>query len=112
MDKMDCIRQRAYQMWQAEGGPEGQVDNHWQRAETELEGIETNTPTGPQDLAALTSNAGQRNGVALDTGKAEDTSDTVRAAGPSEMRDPPSQWSKADELSDKSFPASDPPGTY
>ena len=36
----------------------------------------------------------------------------VRAAGPSEMRDPPNEWTETDERSDESFPASDPPGTY
>lgn len=36
----------------------------------------------------------------------------VRNAGPAEMRDPPQGWSRADDLSDQSFPASDPPGTY
>ena len=36
----------------------------------------------------------------------------VRDAGPAEMRDPPGGWSRADDLSDQSFPASDPPGTY
>ena len=33
----------------------------------------------------------------------------VRPAGPSAMRDPPEEWSKVDEASDESFPASDPP---
>lgn len=34
----------------------------------------------------------------------------VRAAGPAEMRDPPQRpWTKVDEASDESFPASDPP---
>jgi hypothetical protein len=36
-------------------------------------------------------------------------SGNVRPAGPSAMRDPPSDWSKVDEASDESFPASDPP---
>jgi len=37
----------------------------------------------------------------------------VRDAGPESMRDKPKRgWSKADEASDQSFPASDPPGTY
>lgn len=36
----------------------------------------------------------------------------VRNAGPADMRDPPHEWSQEDELSDESFPASDPPGTY
>jgi hypothetical protein len=37
------------------------------------------------------------------------TSGNVRASGPEAMRDPPSSWSKVDEASDESFPASDPP---
>ncbi len=37
----------------------------------------------------------------------------VRDAGPESMRDKPRRgWSKADEASDESFPASDPPATY
>ena len=34
---------------------------------------------------------------------------TTRAAGPDAMRDPPKSWTAADEASDESFPASDPP---
>ena len=38
---------------------------------------------------------------------------TVRDAGPDAMRDEPIDgWSKTDEESDESFPASDPPGNY
>ena len=33
----------------------------------------------------------------------------IRDAGPEAMRDKPQQWSKTDEASDESFPASDPP---
>jgi hypothetical protein len=36
----------------------------------------------------------------------------VRPAGPEAMRDPPQSWDRADESSDESFPASDPPGNY
>jgi hypothetical protein len=36
----------------------------------------------------------------------------VRDAGPDAMRDAPKRWSKADEESDQSFPASEPPGNY
>ena len=36
----------------------------------------------------------------------------VRDAGPENMTAPPSSWSKVDEASDESFPASDPPSTY
>ena len=37
----------------------------------------------------------------------------VRDAGPEAMRDPAQRrWTKVDENSDQSFPASDPPATY
>ena len=37
----------------------------------------------------------------------------VRDAGPEAMRDtPPGTWTRVDEASDQSFPASDPPATY
>jgi uncharacterized membrane protein YebE (DUF533 family) len=37
----------------------------------------------------------------------------VRDAGPEAMADKPQrEWSKEDQASDESFPASDPPGTY
>ncbi len=38
---------------------------------------------------------------------------SVRDAGPEAMRDKPNgDWSKTDEESDESFPASDPPANY
>jgi hypothetical protein len=38
---------------------------------------------------------------------------TVRDAGPEAMADTPErEWSKADQASDESFPASDPPANY
>ncbi len=37
----------------------------------------------------------------------------VRDAGPAAMADPPlSSWTQADQSSDESFPASDPPARY
>lgn len=36
----------------------------------------------------------------------------VRNAGTEEMENPPDNWTLADEMSDESFPASDPPATY
>lgn len=36
----------------------------------------------------------------------------VRDAGPGAMRDRPGRWSRTDQASDESFPASDPPATY
>ncbi|MBD3738383.1 MAG: DUF2934 domain-containing protein [Pseudomonas balearica] len=31
------IRQRAYEIWESEGRPEGQEADHWQRARDEIE---------------------------------------------------------------------------
>jgi len=36
-------------------------------------------------------------------------SGAARSAGPEAMRDPPREWDEADQASDESFPASDPP---
>jgi len=36
----------------------------------------------------------------------------VRDAGPDAMANPPKKWRDADEASDESFPASDPPAKY
>ncbi|MEO7179113.1 MAG: hypothetical protein ABIW83_09730 [Allosphingosinicella sp.] len=36
-------------------------------------------------------------------------SGAARSAGPEAMRDPPREWDRADQASDESFPASDPP---
>ena len=36
----------------------------------------------------------------------------IRNAGPEGMKSDPPKWDKADEASDESFPASDPPSTY
>ena len=59
--------------------------------------------------------AGGRNsgsgGAALSDGDqhAADDFSSTRSAGPRAMRDPPKEWSRADQASDESFPASDPP---
>jgi len=36
----------------------------------------------------------------------------VRDSGPENMASTPKHWSKTDEASDQSFPASDPPSNY
>ena len=42
-DRLQKIRQRAYEIWLAEGGAHGRHDDHWRRAESELhKGAEPN----------------------------------------------------------------------
>jgi hypothetical protein len=55
---------------------------------------------GPGARAAISGTGGH--GAVGESGAA-------RSAGPAAMRDPPADWSKVDEASDESFPASDPP---
>jgi hypothetical protein len=46
-------------------------------------------------------------------GKVHGGPTTVRDSGPANMQDESAaNWSKVDEASDQSFPASDPPATY
>jgi hypothetical protein len=35
-DREEKIRQRAYEIWQREGCPEGRAEEHWQMARTEI----------------------------------------------------------------------------
>jgi hypothetical protein len=52
------------------------------------------------------------NGIAITGDRPEGfvgNSGNARQAGADEMRDPPQEWTKVDEASDESFPASDPP---
>jgi hypothetical protein len=57
--------------------------------------------------------AGSRRGraaaLARDEQDAGKDFSSTRSAGPQAMRDPPKSWSRADQASDESFPASDPP---
>lgn len=55
----------------------------------------------------------RRGGAALSAGDqhAANEFSSTRSAGPKAMRDPPKEWSRADQASDESFPASDPPPT-
>lgn len=43
---------------------------------------------------------------------AKSGSTRVRPAGPENMTNPPLRWGTVDEMSDESFPASDPPAVY
>ena len=62
----------------------------------------TSRGSGEDDLPAPALSGSGGHGAVGNSG-------SVRPAGPSAMRDPPKEWSKVDEASDQSFPASDPP---
>jgi hypothetical protein len=54
-----------------------------------------------------------RGHAAFAGGQPQGSHTDVREAGPQAMADPPKrEWTKVDENSDESFPASDPPGNY
>jgi len=59
------------------------------------------------------SHASERGGSAFASGQGDpENFSKVRDAGPLAMADRPREWTKEDQLSDESFPASDPPSTY
>ena len=89
------ISARAYEIWEAEGRPEGRDKEHWFRAKQLLAEKAGDTAGGDTAKSSL----------------GEDP-DYVRPAGRKSMDMPPSTWSKTDEEVDESFPASDPPGNY
>ena len=90
------ISARAYQIWESEGRPEGRDKEHWFMArELATEAVQDETPDEGADAR----------------GETPDVT-SVRPAGRKKMAMPPSTWSKTDEESDESFPASDPPGNY
>ncbi|MCL6708002.1 DUF2934 domain-containing protein [Pseudomonas sp. R2.Fl] len=45
-DREQRIRERAYGIWQSEGGVHGLHDDHWRRAESELNAEEAEPDTG------------------------------------------------------------------
>ncbi|TJZ90902.1 DUF2934 domain-containing protein [Paracoccus gahaiensis] len=97
MDKTDLIRQRAHQIWEASGHPEGMEAEHWQQAEAQLrqEGQldaagmpdELPDPTSPADGGA--SDASQADGhiIDADDGGMTDMPDEAQQA----MDDPASR---------------------
>ncbi len=61
-DREEKIRQRAYELWEAEGRPEGRQAEHWQRAAREIEaeegggaGVDANEKADPTDETAESS---------------------------------------------------------
>jgi len=48
-DQQQRVQERAHQIWEEEGRPEGQGDRHWQQAEREINGGDDSID--PDDLA-------------------------------------------------------------
>lgn len=66
------IRIRSYQIWQAEGCPDGKAQDHWLRARKELVGqsADKNTTPGPAEKKAVKKTvAASRSGTASRTAK-------------------------------------------
>src|SRR5690349_3820536 len=45
------IRQRAYEIWEREGRPDGRHDEHWAMARQEIEKGRTLAPAAPEDAS-------------------------------------------------------------
>jgi Protein of unknown function (DUF2934) len=120
--RTDEIARVACAIWEAEGRPEGRDHEHWTKAQRLLD-------EGKAYMEYPAAEAGEAGGEqkASESGSGETTETRklrrakekpgddhsfVRPAGRKLMEDPPSSWSKTDEESDESFPASDPPGNY
>ncbi|MVA82535.1 DUF2934 domain-containing protein [Agrobacterium vitis] len=52
------IMERAYAIWQAEGSPHGFHEDHWRRAEMEIENNAQRRQTGPGDSNRITPDLG------------------------------------------------------
>ena len=51
-DKDDHVRKRAYQIWEAEGRPDGRHDDHWHRAHAEVADAGSEQVRSPQAAPA------------------------------------------------------------
>ena len=45
-DREEKIRQRAHEIWEMEGRPEGRNQEHWERAHREIDAKQNETPSG------------------------------------------------------------------
>ena len=114
-----------YEIWEAEGRPDGRDQEHWFLAKKRLadgddesdascakvdsQSSATARPVQPGFDDAAGDEPGDEAVRQIDQGKDHTH---VRPAGRKKMDLPPSTWSKTDEEVDESFPASDPPGNY
>lgn len=57
MNKEQQLRDKAYDIWQSEGCPDGRAEHHWALAESELIGMSGSAPNGKSTAARKTSTA-------------------------------------------------------
>ncbi|TWS97336.1 DUF2934 domain-containing protein [Reyranella sp. CPCC 100927] len=46
VDREERIRQRAHEIWEMEGRPDGRDQEHWERAHREIDAKQGETPSG------------------------------------------------------------------
>ena len=93
-DKSQQIRERAHQIWEQAGRPEGHDADHWHQAESEIhEGADAESATGGQADTALT-RTDQAEATAA--GAASEVNEGVDAEAAVD------RLSQGDELSEKS----------
>ena len=67
-DRQERVRQRAYQLWEQEGRPDGKAEEHWRRAEEEIaRDEEPSAPTTPEELGRVPTAAEQPLSVTAET---------------------------------------------
>jgi hypothetical protein len=50
-DRLERVRQRAYELWEQEGRPDGKAEEHWRRADAEIAREEApSAPTTSEEL--------------------------------------------------------------
>lgn len=79
------IRERAYELWEAEGQPEGREDQHWRQAQadiTEAQGKAAKTKTG----TAKTATARKPTAKPAPTKAASAKSATAKRTAPAKKR--------------------------
>src|ERR1700692_2673706 len=81
-DRQQRMRQRAYQIWVAEGRGHGRHDEHWQRAEREIAEEELRIAAAIADRAAGTATSARRRPTAAGSEQAAATATGKSRAAP------------------------------
>ena len=82
-DREQRVRQRAYELWQAEGRPEGRAEQHWEQACRELDAL--------QQPAA---DVGETKGIVADESGAQFGNELATASGQQSQQQQPTRARK------------------